>query len=61
MIFDGFSSINQVRQLGYEKLATYYELLASVDSLALEAANAHIDVLRYREMESWPVKTTACT
>ena len=51
LIFDGFSSINQVRQLGYEKLATYYELLASVDSLALEAANAHIDVLRYREME----------
>src|SRR5690606_21971663 len=43
LIFDGFSSINQVRQLGYEKLATYYELLASVDSLALEAANAHID------------------
>ncbi|MEJ6666237.1 MAG: TolC family protein [Alcaligenes aquatilis] len=51
LIFDGFSSINQVRQLGYEKLATYYDLLASVDSLALEAANAHIDVLRYREME----------
>ena len=51
LIFDGFSTINQVKQLGFEKLAGYYELLASVDNVALEAALAHVDVQRYREME----------
>lgn len=52
LLFDGFSTLNQVKQLGLEKLSGYYELLATVDSVALEAAIAHIDVLRYREMES---------
>lgn len=51
LLFDGFSSINQVKQLGLEKLSGYYELLATVDAVALEASLAHIDVLRYREME----------
>lgn len=51
LIFDGFITSNQVKQLGLEKLSGYYELLATVDNVALEAALAHIDVLRYREME----------
>ena len=51
LIFDGFSTVNQIKQLGFEKLAGYYELLASVDNVALEAALAHVDVQRYREME----------
>lgn len=51
LLFDGFSTINNVKQLGYEKLSGYYELLATVDSLAIEAVNAYIDVQRYREME----------
>lgn len=51
LIFDGFSTLNQVRQLGMEKLGSYFELLETVDSIALEAALAHIDVQRYREME----------
>lgn len=51
LLFDGFSTRNQVRQLGLEKLSGYYELLATVDQVALEAAQAHIDVLRYRELE----------
>lgn len=52
LLFDGFSTLNQVKQLGFEKLSGYYELLATVDNVALEAALAHIDVLRYREMEA---------
>lgn len=52
LLFDGFSTLNQVKQLGFEKLSGYYELLATVDSVALEAALAHIDVLRYREMQA---------
>ena len=51
LLFDGFASLNQVKQLGFEKLSGYYELLATMDNVALEAALAHIDVLRYREME----------
>lgn len=50
LIFDGFSTINLVRQLGLEKLGSYFELLETVDSIALEAALAHLDVQRYREM-----------
>lgn len=52
LLFDGFATLNQVKQLGFEKLSGYYELLATVDSVALEAALAHIDVLRYREMQA---------
>lgn len=51
LLFDGFSTINGVRQLGFEKLAGYYTLMASVDSLATEALNAYLDVQRYREMD----------
>lgn len=51
LLFDGFSTLNDVRQLGYEKLSGYYELLSTVDRLAQEAVGAYIDVQRYREME----------
>lgn len=51
LLFDGFSTINDVRQLGFEKLSGYFELLSTVDSLALQAAEAYLDVQRYREME----------
>lgn len=52
LVFDGFSTLNLVRQLGLEKLAGYFELLETVDDIALEASLAHLDVLRYREMET---------
>lgn len=51
LLFNGFSTINDVKQLGFEKLSGYYELLSTVDSLAAEAVNAYLDVQRYREME----------
>lgn len=51
LLFDGFSTYNDVKQLGFEKLSTYFELLATVDSLAAQAAEAYLDVQRYREME----------
>lgn len=49
LLFDGFSTINSVRQLGFEKLASYYTLKSTVDSLAHEAIAAYLDVQRYRE------------
>ncbi|HEY9281262.1 MAG TPA: TolC family outer membrane protein [Eoetvoesiella sp.] len=51
LLFDGFSTINNVKQLGFEKLSGYYELLATTDNLAAEAAGAYLDVQRYRQME----------
>src|SRR5699024_3558117 len=50
VVFDGFSTLNLVRQLGLEKLGSYFELMETVDSIALEAAQAHLDLQRYREM-----------
>src|SRR5690606_8728581 len=51
LLFDGFSTMNNVKQLGFEKLSGYYELLSTVDNLSLETVNAYLDVQRYREME----------
>ncbi len=51
LLFDGFSTINNGKQLGFEKLSRYYDLLSTVDNLAVQAATAHLDVQRYREME----------
>lgn len=51
LLFDGFSTVNNIKQLGYEKLAGYYQLLSTVDGLAAEAADAYFDVQRFREME----------
>lgn len=51
LLFDGFSTINDVKQLGFEKLSGYFDLLSTVDSLAVQAVDAYLDVQRYREME----------
>lgn len=51
LLFDGLATLNTTRQLGFEKLSGYYELLAAVDKVAAEAAAAYIDVVRYREMQ----------
>ncbi|HCN70891.1 MAG TPA: hypothetical protein DIS96_03925, partial [Pusillimonas sp.] len=50
LLYDGQTTVNSIRQQGFEKLSAYYELLATTDSLATEAVNAYLDVLRFREM-----------
>ena len=52
LLFDGFTTYNNYRQLGFEKLSSYFELLATTDALANEAVDAYLDVQRYREMEA---------
>jgi adhesin transport system outer membrane protein len=49
-IFDGYATASDVRRLGYTWQAAYYELLSATDQTAQEAARAHIDVLRYRQL-----------
>lgn len=48
MLFDGFATRNEVRKLDKAKLVRYYELLEASENVALEAAKAYMDVLRYR-------------
>jgi adhesin transport system outer membrane protein len=49
MIFDGFATSNEVKRLGKAKLVRYFELLDASENVALEAARAYLDVVRYRE------------
>lgn len=51
MLYDGFATSNSVKQLGYEKLSKYYDLVATTDSLANDVVGAYLDVQRYRETE----------
>ncbi|MEG0114351.1 MAG: TolC family outer membrane protein [Comamonas sp.] len=51
LIFDGGITTNTINQWGYEKLAGYYELMATTNNLANEAVSAYLDVQRYREMQ----------
>ncbi|UCV08828.1 TolC family outer membrane protein [Dechloromonas denitrificans] len=48
MLFDGFATRNEVRRLDKARLVRYYELLDASETVALEAARAYLDVLRYR-------------
>ncbi|MGE5769985.1 MAG: TolC family outer membrane protein, partial [Betaproteobacteria bacterium] len=48
MVFDGFATRNEVKRLGKAQLVRYYELLEITETVALEAARAYLDVLRYR-------------
>lgn len=51
MLYDGFATSNSVKQLGYEKLSKYYDLVATTDGLANDAVAAYLDVQRYRMTE----------
>ena len=50
MLYDGFSTREEVARLAYAKLTRYYELLDATESTALDATKAYLDVLRYREL-----------
>ncbi|WP_423460813.1 TolC family outer membrane protein [Ottowia sp. VDI28] len=51
MLYDGLGTSNSVKQLGYEKLSKYYDLVATTDSLSNDVAAAYLDVQRFRETE----------
>lgn len=50
MIFDGFTTSNEVKRLGHAKRVRYYELQSVMQSSTLEFMRAYIDTLRYREL-----------
>lgn len=50
LLYDGFTTRNEVRRLGHAKLTRYFEFIDTSESAALEAARAYHDVLRYRRL-----------
>ena len=50
MLFDGFGTREEVARLGYAKLSRYYDLQRASQEVALEAAEAYLDVVRYQKL-----------
>ena len=50
MIYDGFATRSEVQRLDRAKLVRYYELLGASENVALESAQAYLDVNRYRDL-----------
>lgn len=50
MLYDGFSTSNEVARLDQARLVSFYELLSSSEQVALDVFKAYEDVRRYREL-----------
>lgn len=50
MLYDGFATRNDVKRLDHARLVRLFEFFDTSESVALEAAKAYYDVLRFREL-----------
>lgn len=50
LLYDGFATRNDVKRLDHARLVRLFEFFDTSESVALEAARAYYDVLRYREL-----------
>jgi len=50
MVYDGFATSSQVKQMNYARLVSYYQLLGASESTALDVVQAYADVQREREL-----------
>lgn len=50
MLYDGFATRNEVKRLDHARRVRLFELFDSSENVALEAARAYLDVLRYRKL-----------
>lgn len=50
MLFDGFSTREEVRRLDFEKRTQYYNLQRASQEIGLEAAQAYLDTARYQQL-----------
>lgn len=50
MLYDGFFTSSQVSRFGHVRMLRYYELISDAERVALEALEAYVDVLRYRDL-----------
>lgn len=49
-LFQGFQTMNTVKQLEFGKRGKYYEFVDASEQLGLEATRTYLDVLRYRQL-----------
>nr|WP_088966099.1 TolC family outer membrane protein [Vogesella sp. LIG4] len=49
-LFQGFQTVNQLKQMDYTARGRYYEYLAAAEAQGLEAVRAFIDVVRYSKL-----------
>ncbi len=52
MLYDGFATRNEVKRLDHARQVRFFELLDISETVALEAARAYVDVLRFRKLVS---------
>lgn len=50
LLYDGFATRNDIKRLDHARLVRLFEFFDTSESVALEAARAYYDVLRYREL-----------
>ncbi|RLQ23586.1 transporter [Seongchinamella sediminis] len=50
MLFDGFATRDQVASLGYAKLSRYYDFKRASEEIALEAAVAYLDTVKFQNL-----------
>lgn len=50
MLYDGFATRNEVKRLDHARQVRLFELLDASETIALEAARAYVDVLRFRKL-----------
>lgn len=50
MLFDGFATRDEVARLGYAKLSRYYDFKRASEEVALEAAQAYLDVVNFQQL-----------
>ena len=50
LLYDGFATRNDIKRLDHARLVRLFEFFDTSESVALEAARAYYDVLRFREL-----------
>ncbi len=53
MLFDGFATRSEVRRLDHAANSRYFELQSMMQNISLEVTRNYVDVLRYRQLESY--------
>ncbi|NQW95271.1 MAG: TolC family outer membrane protein, partial [Polaromonas sp.] len=50
LLYDGFATRNEIKRLDHARLVRLFEFFDASETIALEAARAYYDVLRFREL-----------
>lgn len=53
LLFDGFATKNEVDRLGHAARVRYYELLSTMQNIALEVVRTYIDIQRFRQLVAY--------